>query len=206
MKFKNASLMVFTASALAIGLSMPVSAATVVDTRDIINPGPGTTYWIPTPAQKTDSPYYRFAGGDWGWQHSAIGGTITSASLNISAFDVDAPSEVDEIYAFNSGTSAFELLGSLIGSNDTFSYTTFNLGASWFDEIAVGLQVMMKIDEKNAGWAVSLAKSVISIDGGTLPDPNPGQQVPVPAAVWLFGSGLAGLMGMGMRKKSKLAA
>ncbi|NOU21105.1 MAG: VPLPA-CTERM sorting domain-containing protein, partial [Methyloglobulus sp.] len=42
--------------------------------------------------------------------------------------------------------------------------------------------------------------------GGSVPTPPPantGQQVPVPAAVWLFGSGLVGLMGL--RRKSKLA-
>jgi hypothetical protein len=204
MKFKNVSLMVFTAGALAIGLSMPASAATV-DIRDINNPGPQTpkTYWIPTPAQKLDTPFIRGNGQGWEWQHGTIGSTFTHASLNISAFDVDAPSERDEIYAFNNTTNAYELLGILTGSNETFSYTTFNLGASWFDEIALGLKVMMKIDVANKGWRVSLAKSVISTDGSTLPDPNP-SQVPVPAAVWLFGSGLAGLMAM--RKKSKLAA
>jgi hypothetical protein len=34
-----------------------------------------------------------------------------------------------------------------------------------------------------------------------LPPPNPSAVVPVPAAVWLFGSGLAGLLGLASRRK-----
>jgi hypothetical protein len=37
-----------------------------------------------------------------------------------------------------------------------------------------------------------------------LPPPNP-SAVPVPAAVWLFGSGLVGLLGLGSRRKQKTA-
>ncbi len=206
MKFTNVALVAFS----AVVLSMPVSAATVTDTLDAFNPGSGKTYWTPSSSQKLARPYYRQQSEDWGWQHGAVGGKITSASLNVSAYDVDAAfGERDEIYAFNEDTSAFELLGSLAGSNNTFSFTTFNLKPSWFDEIALGLKIKLKIDENNEGWKMSLAKSSLSIDSGVLPNPNPIQvpgpnpgqtpsvgQVPVPAAIWLFGSGLVGLMGM----------
>lgn len=157
-----------------------------------------TGYFAPSDAQKYDSPYYRWVSEDWSWTHSAMAGPITTATLNISAFDVDASAgEVDNIFAFDTATSSWSLLGSLAGANDIWSYSTFNLGSNWFDEINSGLQVKIAIDANQAGWAVTLSKSVLSIDGGDLPPPNP---VPVPAAAWLLGSGLLGLAGVARRK------
>jgi hypothetical protein len=198
MEFKNAALTVF--GALALVLSASVSAATV-DTLNASNPGSGKTFWTASNANKV-SPYYRGESKDWGWQHDAVDGNINSASLSIKSFDVDAASgELDKIYAFNNDTSAFELLGRLGGSNDAFSFTKFNLTPSWFDEVAAGLRIMMRIDENNTGWKVSLSKSSLTIDSDALATApitvNPGSvnagQAPIPAAVWLFGSGLIGL-------------
>ena len=54
-----------------------------------------------------------------------------------------------------------------------FSFTTFVLGASWFDEIATGLAVRMNIDSTGTGfWLVSLAKSVITTEGDDPGNPN----------------------------------
>jgi hypothetical protein len=198
MEFKNITLMTF--GALAISLSASVLAATV-DTLNASNPGSGTTFWTPNDANKV-SPYYRGESKDWGWQHDSADGNINSASLSIKAFDVDASSgELDEIYAFNNDTSSFELLGSLVGSNNAFSFTKFDLKPTWFDEVASGLRIMMRIDEKNTGWKVSLANSALSFGSNPLaaaptavnPDPFDPGQVPIPATVWLFGSGLIGL-------------
>ena len=198
--------------------SAPASAM-VLDVIDATD-GQADTYFVPAPGMEFDDPYFRFADmdtdpavfepGDWGWQHNAIGGPFTTATLGISAFDVDNPSsfpgtvddEIDEIQLFNNQTMAWETIGILDGTTNSFSYTTFALGASWFDEIASGLMVQILIDQLDTGfWGVSLAKSVLSIDGAPLPDPNP-SPVPVPAAVWLFGSALLGLIGYGRRKKT----
>ena len=150
-----------------------------------------TGFFVPDETQVYDWPYYRWYGDDWGWTHNAIGGTITTATLNISAWDVDAASgEVDEIYADDNGVMT--LLGTLSGLNDDWGYTTFNLGSNFFDDIASGLQVFMEIDSTDDGWAVTLAKSALSIDGGTLPNPNP-NPVPEPATLLLFGVGLVGV-------------
>lgn len=159
--------------------------AAVVDV--VQNP---TGYFTPSDAEKYDSPYYRYAGEDWGWTHGAIGSTFTTATLSISAFDVDAPDEVDEIWVKDSGT--WTLLGSLAGANDIWSYTEFALGAHLFDDIMAGLEVMMKIDVNGGGWAVSLAKSVISTDGASVPPPGP-SPVPLPAGGLLLLTGLGGL-------------
>jgi hypothetical protein len=197
----------FSAGILAIGLSSPLSAATVTNTIDATHPGSGTNLWTPSLGLEKTDPYYRGNGEDWGWQHDAIAGTISKATLNVSAFDVDADAlvdpEVDRIEAFNTNTSSWDFLGNLIGGNDTFKFTPFVLSGSWFDEIALGLQVRIIIDSTTKGWFVSLGKSSLSIDGSFEGNPNPGQ-VPVPAAIWLFGSGLVGLFGL--RKKSGLAA
>jgi hypothetical protein len=126
---------------------------------------------------------YRYYDGDWGWTHNAIAGTITSASLLIGAWDVDydgtSNGENDIIYAWKNGVKTE--LGLLGGGNNIWAYTTFNLDSSWFADINAGLQVFMDIDSTHNSltWAVSLSKSVLSVDGGTIPNPEP--TVPEPS-------------------------
>tara|TARA_R110002111_G_scaffold58934_4_gene99487 strand:- start:2175 stop:2786 length:612 start_codon:yes stop_codon:yes gene_type:complete len=203
MKFKSLTI---AALSLSLGLVATTSySAAVSDTLNSSNPGVGSTYWVPTDGQKFSDPYYREYGEDWGWTHNAIAGVHSSASLNISAFDVDAPSEVDEIEAYDTDTAAWIKLGNLAGANDVWAFTNFVLDlGTWQNEINLGLQVRMLIDTGTQGnWLVTLAKSTLSVDGGVLPPPTPGE-VPLPAAVWLFGSALAGFIGM--RRKSKVVA
>lgn len=90
---------------LVAGLALTGVQAQITDTRDASTPGPGSTYFA-TVANQSTFPYYRYENnypnidGDWGWTHTAIGGTFASATLNISAYDVDADfGEVDNIYA-----------------------------------------------------------------------------------------------------------
>jgi hypothetical protein len=153
-----------------------------------------TGYFVPTDALKYNTTYWRGYEQDWGWTHNAIGGTITSASLNISAFDVDASSgEVDQIWAKDNGT--YKLLGTLAGANDVWAFSNFVLGPEFYDDIASGLEVMIKIDVATQGdWLVTLAKSALTVDGGTLPDPEPGP-VPEPLTMLLLGLGLTGIAG-----------
>lgn len=192
------------------GLKVTLAAATVAlvsagslqaATIDVVQAPTG--FFVPTDLEKYDSPYYNY-NGTWDWVHGAIAGAITTAELLIAAFDVDFDDipgftgERDEIFAMDDGI--WSSLGFLQGGNDIWAFSTFTLGSNFFDDIAGGLQVKMNIDTTNQGWAVTLAKSVITTDGATPPPPTPGA-VPLPAAGWLLFAGLGGLAAMRRRKQ-----
>ena len=194
-KFKIAALLMTSLLAWGTGQAQ---AAAFTDTVEAT-----TAFFVPTSAQRTLSPYYRKFGEDWGWTHGAIGGAFTSASLNISAYDVDAVSlttrkpEVDKIYALDSGV--WKYLGSLAGSNDTWAFSNFVLGANFYDDINAGLQVRMEIDTLQGQWLVSLGKSSLSMDGGSLPTPVPG--IPEPETYALMLLGLAAMSAVARRRR-----
>jgi hypothetical protein len=162
-----------------------------------------TGYFTPNEASATWAPYYRWYDEDWGWTHSAMAESIdTEAILWISAWDVDAASgELDLIYAYDEDSTTWIELGSLAGLDNAWGYTTFSLVNDLWDDVNEGLQVRIDIDSTNSRdyWAVSLAKSVLTIDGGQVPNPNPGA-VPEPATALLFGCGIVGLAAAGRRR------
>jgi hypothetical protein len=150
---------------------------------------------------------YRYSYQDWGYTHNPIAGSITSATLNIAAYDVDwavgPAGEHDLIYAYKGGVQT--LLGELTGANDIWNYTSFVLDSTWFADINAGLQVWMDIDSTHPGqqfWAVSLSKSALSIDGSGIPNPNP-NPVPEPGTLLLLGCGFLGLACYGKRHARK---
>jgi hypothetical protein len=190
----------FVGTIIAATVAIGAGQALAVPVTDTVQTPTG--YFVPTDAQKFDSPYYRGNGQDWSWTHSAIATPFTTATLNISAFDVDASSgEVDNIYAYDGATAV--LLGTLAGGNNIWSFTNFNLGANFFDDIANGLQVSIGIDQLNRGWFVTLAKSSLSLDDSGLPTPTPG--VPEPSTWAMMILGFAGVGFMAYRRRDKTA-
>lgn len=193
------------AAAVAVTTFASAANAAVVDTLEA-----GTGFFTPA-GSELSSPYYRGASEDWGWTHNAIASGFTSASLNISAYDVDETPcgffncEVDNIEAYDAATSTWILLGALTGDDNAFSFTEFDIyaaaGGALIDDIETGLQVRMDIDANNGGWLVSLAKSVITTDGADPGNPNP-STVPLPAAGWLLFAGVGAMAAAGRRKKS----
>jgi len=188
------------ATVFLVGLSA-LSQASVVDV--IQSP---TGYFVPSDAMKLYAPYYRWFDEDWGWQHNPIAlDPVTSAELYISAYDIDsAYGQVDDVYVKDEGV--WVNLGSMTGVNNQWSYRTYSLGSQFFNEVQSGLEVWFDIDVENNRdtWAVTLAKSVLTVNGGTPPDPRP-LGIPEPATLLVW-SGLGGLGAvMAWRRKRQAA-
>ncbi len=156
--------------------------------------------------------YYRYGDQDWGWQHNAIAPAnlqpTSTITLNISAFDIDWDSgERDEIFAKNNSNTWVSLgfLGYTGAGDDIWAFTEFTLDYTAFSAVILsGLEVKMDIDSTNQGWAVTLAKSTLCIDGPCDIDPKP-PVVPEPSTYLLLGSGIAGLAYWRRRQKAKKA-
>jgi hypothetical protein len=189
---------------LAIALPLVLSSAAFA-VIDVIQAPTG--YFVPDDAQKYNSPYYRGSSEDWGWTHSPIAGVITTAKIQISAFDVDnyGPStswEHDLIYGWDTDTTAWVAIPpyELSGASDVWSYTDFTVPASLFNEVNTGLQIRMDIDYDRSGWLVTLAKSVLTTEGEVPPPPNPGVPEPMTFVIWSVLGALGLVYGWRQRK------
>jgi hypothetical protein len=199
------SLFALSATA-ALLVSVATNAAPITDVQEFSN-NTASEYFVDFDANKYNSPYYRGASEDWGWNHNAIAGTFSSIVLDISAFDVDefAPGwrgEIDEIFVFDG--SSWLGLGHLAGANDIWAFTSVDLTSySWAQsQVNAGLQVKLNIDLNQEGWYVTLGKATLTVDGGNqqcVPTPGiPCTSVSEPATLGLLGLALVGL---GLRRR-----
>ena len=143
-----------------------------------------------------------------------ISGLGNFASPSLGAFDVDVTFD-DSILSFNSETFG-TLLGSSIQGVDTSTSGVVRLGEVSLESVPAldllqpdsFLLATLMFDGIALGTSQLGFGTVVLSDafGGSIPNPTlvPANLtvVPVPAAVWLFGSGLLGLVGIARRKKA----
>jgi len=118
---------------------------------------------------------------------SNVGAQITANGNIVTASEVDT--SIGGLGFLNKGVDVGNTFG-FIGGPQTQNSSVFTASNSFIGDLAYDL-MEVKVD-----FALT-ANSSVGISGFV-------QQtvVPVPAAVWLFGSGLIGLVGMARRKKS----
>ena len=88
-------------------------------------------------------------------------------------------------FGSNTNTGAFSNLSSYYWTTDTL-YWPLNVGIAWYFNFLDGESRYMTTSNELGAWVVH--------------DGDVGAVVPVPAAIWLFGSGLLGLIGITRRK------
>jgi len=92
--------------------------------------------------------------------------SVTSAELNIYAYDIDAPGEVDEVYINGN------YIGNLIGSNGQWTTTTFNVDPAY---VSTGTNasnlIQVLIDVNYTGeWALEVDWGELVINGKDNPE------------------------------------
>lgn len=171
--------------AFVVFLMGGAASAALIDTV-----APPTAFFA-MPGQVFQPLYWRSAGQDWQWQHGPIADPVGSAELSIEAFDVDEPAEIDEIFAWDAGTTSWMSLGPLEGTDDHWSYTNFSIGSDLYDDIASGLLLKIDIDTADLGYKVTLGRSILTVNGTTNPDsdPDPDPVIPTPGSLILCALG-----------------
>ena len=96
---------------------------------------------------------------------------------------------------FNDGIARFTVDGANVLEYDTYMPTGFEIARTFiFSNLTYGTH---ELSIEYIGGGNSPNSQGIALFGGAALSP-----VPVPAAIWLFGSGLIGLIGLARRKKA----
>jgi hypothetical protein len=145
----------------------------------------------------------------WTVSDNAASSTITSLTIDPFAYLVFG---VDSDYTTNGNVNINWQYTGLILANSGDVISIYDDGSNLIDAVAYtsfpyGSGVSMELDQNfydatlndiKSNWAAATTSWAVGSDFGT-----PGiQLVPIPAAVWLFGSGLLGLVGVARRKQA----
>ena len=85
------------------------------------------------------------------------------------------------------------------------AYAVSAAGENWFTILATDPDQLKSINIQGSNIIGVTDFKHFRIDADILPPtPNPGSEVPIPAAAWLFGSGLLGLVAIGRKRKATL--
>jgi hypothetical protein len=178
-KKKCITILVFIA--LMLSVNSPADASiTIMDMVDSAD-SQANTYFGSTPidtdsTRPSSTDTYRWWNEDWGWTHtfSPPGPTpsaIISATLEIRAWDVDFPSEINII--FGSGSSGTNI-GTLQGGDDIWTTSILSLSSDLFTDLKDGnIDIWMDIDSSNTlnmdMWALTLESSKLIVTYNPIP-------------------------------------
>jgi hypothetical protein len=116
-------------------------------------------------------PTYTAGGKSYAWSAGSIGGNVWGASTGGNGGSTD-------LYG-----QEFDQAGIALGTTNTLYGLTGNAGPGQVQSYILGTDITVGTD------------GTLKVGSSTPPPP-----VPLPAAVWLFGSGLLGLFGVGRRR------
>lgn len=121
--------------------------------------------------------------------------SVDGLAARISGSGQDNRADFASALAMEAGLYRFDL----VGYNGPRVHV---LRLAWSDPATSGYAVIPQAYLYTSGKGASIEAAYFA--GGV--DPFPSSVVPVPAAVWLFGSGLAGLLGLATRRRTKKTA
>lgn len=143
------------------------------------------------------SPFIPFTFG------SGINADVTAGALTVSTLDWGG--------LFDSATPADFLLPpdalfptEVLWTNATDNTTDFNVAFRWGHDITSAEDPSLMFTAFTAQWVLEGCVSTVGNTGDACgASTGTTSPVPVPAAVWLFGSGLAGIAGVARRRKAR---
>jgi len=144
-----------------------------------------------------------------GWSEATVGG-----GAHATLWSGGNLTDLGTLGGLNSQALALNNQGLLVGWSETADGTRH--ATLWEGNQSIDLNSLLPQEQRDAGW-ILLSAAGVNDNGWIVGSATHGQiggvnqdsafllvptAVPVPAAVWLFGSALAGLIGLGRRKSS----